>query len=254
RRRRRRRYGRRESVDEAARDSSRGNFDEDEKQAPSTSTSKDGRRASNLRNERAFDFPFPFRRTPRRILPSRRLRTLPRPVSAKRLVSAVVLQGPRYLIMMVLVLLLVVVVRWYCEGFGCGSSLEAAKKGADAAPAPADSRALGAVRSSIGFVGYGKLREKRIDDMVWYISYTPATPFTAVAVAGDRASAGCAGSGPAPAASAVDPGCSQSLPRESTRRQGQAACYRRLVRSGGGAAVGWVAGGGVVHGENALQR
>lgn len=119
RRRRRRRHGRRESVDETARESDCGNFDADEKQTASTATSKTGQRASNLQNTRAFAFPFHFRRSPRRILPSRRLRALPRPVSAKRLVSAVVLQGPRYFVMLVLLLLLVAVVRWYCERFGC---------------------------------------------------------------------------------------------------------------------------------------
>ena len=120
RRRRRRRHGRRESVDEAAPESGCGSFDEDGKQTASTSTSKNENRASNLGNARALPFPFSFRRTPRRILPSRRLRALPRPVSAKRLVSAVVLQGPRYFMMLVLLVLLVAVVRWYCERFGCG--------------------------------------------------------------------------------------------------------------------------------------
>lgn len=107
-------------MDETARDSGCRNFDTDEKQTASTATSKTGHGASNFKNTRAFPLPFPFRRNPRRILPTRRLRALPRPVSAKRLVSAVVLQGPRYFVMLVLLVLLVAVVKWYCERFGCG--------------------------------------------------------------------------------------------------------------------------------------
>jgi hypothetical protein len=64
--------------------------------------------------------PCPFRRTPRRILPPRHLRALPRPVSAKRLVSAIVLKGPWYLMMLLVMVLFVVVMRGYCERFGCG--------------------------------------------------------------------------------------------------------------------------------------
>lgn len=64
--------------------------------------------------------PYPFRRASRRILPARRLRALPRPVSAKRLVSAVVLHGPRYLVVLLLVLgFVAVLVRGYCERYGC---------------------------------------------------------------------------------------------------------------------------------------
>ncbi|OAF56812.1 hypothetical protein VC83_06954 [Pseudogymnoascus destructans] len=63
---------------------------------------------------------YPFRRTPRRILPPGHVRALPRPVSAKRLVSAVVRKGPRYLLMLLVMLLVVVGVRGYCERFGCG--------------------------------------------------------------------------------------------------------------------------------------
>ncbi|OBT87983.1 hypothetical protein VE02_02884 [Pseudogymnoascus sp. 03VT05] len=64
--------------------------------------------------------PDPFRRSTRRILPPSRLRALPRPVSAKRFVSAVVRKGPWRLLMLVVMLLFVVVARGYCERFGCG--------------------------------------------------------------------------------------------------------------------------------------
>ncbi|OBT77820.1 hypothetical protein VF21_03251 [Pseudogymnoascus sp. 05NY08] len=71
--------------------------------------------------------PYPFRRSTRRILPPSRLRALPRPVSAKRFVSAVVRKGPWYLLVLVVMLLFVVVVGEYCErcgygyGYGCYS-------------------------------------------------------------------------------------------------------------------------------------
>ncbi|OBT98845.1 hypothetical protein VE01_03418 [Pseudogymnoascus verrucosus] len=64
--------------------------------------------------------PYPFRRAPRRILPPRHLRTLPRPVSAKRLVSAIVRKGPWYLMMMLVMVFFVVVINGYCGRFGCG--------------------------------------------------------------------------------------------------------------------------------------
>ena len=112
--RRRQRQSEREVVDNPAGDSDSGDFETAEKRMPS------GREILVPPQQRWTRAPCPFRRTPRRILPSRRLRALPRPVSAKRLVSAVVLQGAQYLLMLLVMVVFVVVARGYCERFGCG--------------------------------------------------------------------------------------------------------------------------------------
>ncbi|KAL5345593.1 hypothetical protein ACLOAV_009347 [Pseudogymnoascus australis] len=113
-RRRRRRQSGKEGVNEPATGISEcGDYCEEKHTACKT-----GHGALNPKKPRAS--PFFFRRSPRRILPSRRLHALPRPVSAKRLVSAVVQKGPRYLLMLVVVVVFVMAAKGYCERFGCG--------------------------------------------------------------------------------------------------------------------------------------
>ncbi|OBT70061.1 hypothetical protein VE03_00443 [Pseudogymnoascus sp. 23342-1-I1] len=95
-------------------DSECGDYGISEKQT----ASKTSQRVLISKTPRALHFP--FRRSPRRILPSGRLHAIPRPVSVKRLVSAVVLRGPQFLVMVMVMVVFVVGVRGFCAWFGCG--------------------------------------------------------------------------------------------------------------------------------------